>query len=374
MEKIVLMTGVAMAVAGLMAEESSGQSGPPPDNHPICMIEPHICDNWDQYMQEYQFFINEIQNRYGIELNRNPHGITDIFLPHDMCGDLQPTLNNIVQQGIGFAFGGFDIGGAVDSAIDAGINVMSGGLLGGIFASSGDEKIIEAIEELTNVEVAGTIIHECMARVQDEHLRIVMEQLTHQQRQALEPHRQRDIREQIDQAEQAREELGWLRLYISDQYHLLYDTVSRLGEYDQNPAYQRQIQQQFRDHQVEEADRLLVAAHENWLMTGQNHDYIDTILWAAHHDQLTPMQAQQIQVELQALHARETLEMNRIFAANASFTAQRQKEQIEQSRDDEYFRQRMDQEFDAETQAFMQSLQNAPYRPLVPSWAGTRSH
>ncbi len=374
MEKVYMTIGLAFILAMLTAKTSSGQTGPPPDDHPICIIEPQMCDNWDQYMQEYQQFINEIQNRYGIEFNSNPHGITDIFLPHEMCGDLQPSINNIVQQGLGFSFGGFDIGGAVDSAIDAGINMISGGLLGGIFGSSGDEKIIEAIEELTNVEVAATILHECMARVQDEHLRVSMEQLTYQQRNALEPHRQRDIHDQIEQAEQAREELGWLQMYIADQYHLLYDTVSRLEEYDQNPDYQRQIQQQFGTHQIEEADRLLVAAYENWRMTGENHEYIDTILWAAHHEGLTPMQAQQIQVELQALHARETLEMNRIFAANASFTAQREKEQIEQSRDDEYFRQRMDQEYDAETQAFIEALQQAQHRPLVPSWAGSRSH
>ena len=366
--------GLACSLTSLFAVATNAQTGPPPDDHPICIIEPHLCDNWDQYMQEYQMFINEIQSRYGIDFNTNPHGISSIVLPQQNCGDLQGPLDNIVQQGLGFAFGGFDIGGAVDSAINAGIDMISGGLLGGIFGSSGDEKIVEAIEELTNVEVAGTILHECMVRVQDEHLRVEMEQLTHQQRSAMEPHRERDIRDQIEQAEQAREDLGWLGLYISDQYHLLYDTVSRLGEYDENPAYQQQIQQQFRDHQIQEADRLLVAAHENWRMTGQNHDYIDTILWAAHHEGLTPMQARQIQVELQALHARETLEMNRIFAANASFMARRETERIEQSYDDTYFRQRMDMEFDAETQAFIQALQNAGSRPLVPSWAGTRSH
>ena len=369
-----IMSGVGCMIAVLAVEIGMGQSGPPPDDHPICVIQPYICDNWDQYLQEYQAFINEIQNRYGIDFSSNPHGITNIVLPQDNCGDLQGPIDNIVQRGLGFAFGGFDISGAVDSALNMGVNMLSGGLLGGIFGSSGDEKIIEAIEELTNVEVAATIVHECMVRVQDEHLRVTLEQLTHQQKSALEPHRQRDIREQIGAAEQAREELGWLGAYISDNYHLLYDTVNRLAQYDHNPEYQLEIQQRFREHQIREADRLLVAAHENWLMTGENHDYIDTLLWALHHEQLTPMQAQQIQVELSALHTRETLEMNRIFAANASFMAQREKERIEQSYDDNYFRERMDMEFDAETQAFIEALRNAEPRPLVPSWAGSRGN
>ncbi|MCC5942426.1 MAG: hypothetical protein JJU37_12875 [Balneolaceae bacterium] len=369
-----IMIGVGCITMVLSAEQVNGQSEPPPDDHPICVIEPHICDNWDQYMQEYMAFINEIQNRYGIDFNSNPHGITGIFLPHEQCGDLQPSLNSVVERGLGFAFGGFDISGAVDSALNMGVNYLTGGLLGGIFGSSGDEKIIEAIEELTNVEVASAIVHECMVRVQDEHLRVTMEQLNHQQRTELEPHRQRDIRDHIEAAEQAREELGWLGAYIADHYHLLYDTVNRLAQYDHDPDYQMEIQHRFREHQIQEADRLLVAAHENWLMTGENHDYIDTLLWALHHEQLTPMQAQQIQVELSALHTRETLEMNRIFAANASFMTQREKERIEQAYDNTYFRERMDMEFDAETQEFIEALRNSQSRPLVPSWAGSRGN
>lgn len=320
----------------------------------------------------------------------NPSGgITNLQQLPPECSDLQGTLNQIYQGGLGGKLGsmlGGVMGGGVDfgdimggmfgiglDMLTGGLGGLAGGLLGGIF---GGDKTASAIEELTDVQLAALITTECYTRINDqqlevieEHYEAILHQIEEGDREVIEQYNETDVREHIEEARQLRQQMGYLSQYAQDEYTLLYDTYNRLLEYESDPAYQQEIVRQFRDHNIEEADELIIAAHENWRLRGETHDFINTLTWMGQHPGLTPMQAQQIQIELDGIRTRETAELSRIMATNNSFMAQRHKEEIEREKDAEFFNDRYTEEMDMQMEYFLNTLENTDRRPLVPTWA-----
>lgn len=309
------------------------------------------------------------------------------------CQDLEHALQSVYVGGIGGKLGsmlGGIMGGGVDfgdimggmfgmglDLLTGGLGGLAGGLLGGIF---GGDKTASAIEELTDVQLAALITTECYTRINDqqlevieEHYEAILHQIEEGDREVIEQYNETDVREHIEEARQLRQQMGYLSQYAQDEYTLLYDTYNRLLEYESDPAYQQEIVRQFRDHNIEEADELIIAAHENWRLRGETHDFINTLTWMGQHPGLTPMQAQQIQIELDGIRTRETAELSRIMATNNSFMAQRHKEEIEREKDAEFFNDRYTEEMDMQMEHWLQTLENTPRRGLVPGWARHRN-
>lgn len=338
--------------------------------------------------------LSKAQNIPGMQPGWNPFDPTGGMnlateLPAD-CQHLQPQLNNVLSGGIGgklgsmlggFASGGLEMGDMMEGLFGVGLGMLTGGLggvaggiLGGIF---GGDKTASAIEELTDVQLAALIHNECYTLINDiqldiieEHYEAILYQIEEGDREIIEHYNETDVRNHIEEARHMRQQMGYLSQYTQDEYTLLYDTYNRLLAYEADPGYQREIIRGYREHNIEEADELIIAAHENWRLRGETHDFINTLTWMAQHPGLTPMQAQQIQIELNGIRARETAELSRIMASNNSFIAQRHKEEIERSKDAEYFDERFSHEFDTQMQNYFQSLNNAQRRGLIPGWVG----
>lgn len=321
----------------------------------------------------------------------NPTGGMNLAtqLPEE-CQHLQPQLNNVLAGGIGgklgsmiggFAGGGLDMGDMMDGlfgiglgALTGGIGGVAGGLLGGMF---GGDKTASAVEELTDVQLAALIHTECYTMINDiqleiieEHYEAILHQIEEGDREIIDQYNETDVRDHIEEARQLRQQMGYLSQYAQDEYTLLYDTYNRFSKYEADPNYQREIIRGFREHNIEEADELIIAAHENWRLRGETHDFINTLTWMGQHPGLTPMQAQQIQIELDGIRTRETAELNRIMASNNAFIAQRHKEEIEREKDADFFDERFTHEFHEQMEHFFQTLDNTQRRGLIPAWAG----
>lgn len=252
-------------------------------------------------------------------------------------------------------------------AMTGGTGLLVGGLLGGMFGGGDGTK--QAVEELTKVEMTALVEAECHSILQDIYLTV----LGKSEREKIDnaEYNQQDVRENIRKIEIARENLGYLRNYLADEYQLLYDTWNRHKEYEQNPEYWRQIRAQYADYNIQEADKLIISARENQRMTGQTHEYLDVLTGLLSREDLTPAQAQQLQGYITALHAQELTEAKHILAGQAAFMAQLEVERKQQQRDEVWFQQRHREHTNEGIQTMSDQAQATPTRRIVPSWAGS---
>jgi hypothetical protein len=301
------------------------------------------------------------------------------------CNELIPLRNQISSDGLlgtVYTIGsmttgqiGDMMGNVMGIASDIGLNLavpglgsVFGGMLGGLLGG-GDDGTKKAVEELTKVQMTALVEAECHSILQDIYLTVLGEK----QKEIIEDseYNQQDVRENIRKIEIARENLGYLRNYLADEYQLLYDTWNRHKEYEQNPEYWRQIRTQYADYNIQEADKLIISARENQRMTGQTHEYLDVLTGLLSREDLTPAQAQQLQGYITALHAQELTEAKHILAGQAAFMAQLEVERKQQQRDEEWFQQRHREHTNEGIQTMSDQAQATPTRRIVPSWAGS---